>query len=81
MQFLPILLIPLIIFPYNTRRKLARYVWIMIGFCVAAKVFEQLDMPLYGFGELISGHSLKHLLATLAPATLIVFLMRRRAPR
>lgn len=80
-QFLPMLLIPLIILLYNTRSELARYLWIMIGFYVAAKVFEQLDMPLYGIGELISGHSLKHLLASLAPATLIVFLMRRRAPR
>jgi len=37
-QFLPILLIPLIIFLYRTRSDLGRYLWQMIGFHVAAKV-------------------------------------------
>jgi hypothetical protein len=80
-QFLPMLLTPLMIILYRTRSELTRYLWIMIGFYVAAKVFEQLDVQLYGVGELISGHSLKHLLASLAPATLMVFLMRRRVRR
>jgi hypothetical protein len=78
-QFLPMLLIPLVIILYKTRSDLSRYLWIMIGFYVAAKISEQLDMQLYGAGGIISGHSLKHLLASLAPATLVFALMRRRA--
>jgi len=31
-------------------------------------------------GGVISGHSLKHLLASLAPATLLVYLVQKRAP-
>ena len=78
-QFLPMLLIPLIIILYKASDDLARYVWIMIGFYVGAKIFEQLDVPFFDVGELISGHSLKHLCASLAPATLLVYLMRKRA--
>jgi hypothetical protein len=78
-QFLPILLIPLIIVLNKSRSDLGRYVWWMIGFYVAAKIAEQLDVQLFALGGVISGHSLKHLLASLAPASLIVGLIRRRA--
>ena len=77
-QFLPMLLIPMIISLYRTQSDLGRYVWWMIGFYVAAKVFEQLDTQLYGVGEIMSGHTLKHLLASLAPASLVYGLMQRR---
>jgi len=77
-QFLPMLLIPLIIILYRTRSDLGRYVWWMIGFYVAAKVAEQLDDTLFALGAAVSGHSLKHLLASLAPASLLYGLMQRR---
>lgn len=76
-QFLPMLLIPLIILLYRTRSDLGRYIWWMIGFYVAAKIAEQLDGNLYDFGSVMSGHSLKHLLASLAPASLLYGLMKR----
>jgi hypothetical protein len=50
----------------------------MIGFYVAAKVAEQLDDPLFAVGSAVSGHTLKHLLASLAPASLVFALMQRR---
>lgn len=78
-QFLPILLIPLIIILYRSQSDLARYLWWMIGFYVAAKIFEQLDANLYDVGQVISGHSLKHLLASLAPASLVFGLMQRHS--
>jgi hypothetical protein len=77
-QFLPMLLIPFIIILYKTRSDLARYVWWMIGFYVAAKVAEQLDDNLFALGNAMSGHSLKHLLASLAPASLLYGLLQRR---
>ena len=67
------LLIPLTIILYKTRSDLGRYVWWMIGFYVAAKVAEQLADQLYAVG-----HTLKHLLASLAPASLLYGLMQRR---
>jgi len=77
-QFLPMLLIPIIIILYRTRSDLGRYVWWMVGFYVAAKVAEQLDDILFALGSAVSGHSLKHLLASLAPASLLYGLMQRR---
>jgi hypothetical protein len=78
-QFLPMLLIPMTITLYRTRSDLGKYVWWMIGFYVAAKVFEQLDVQLYSIGEILSGHSVKHLLASLAPASMVYGLMQRRS--
>ena len=77
-QFLPMLLIPLVIVLYRERSDLGRYIWWMIGFYVAAKLAEQLDDNLFDLGKTLSGHSLKHLLASLAPASLLYGLMQRR---
>ncbi len=77
-QFLPMLLIPLIITLYRARSDLGRYIVWMIAFYLAAKVAEQLDEQLFTLGQVMSGHALKHLLASLAPASLLYGLMRRR---
>jgi len=76
-QFLPMLLIPLVIVLYRSRSDFGRYLWWMVGFYVAAKVAEQLDTNLYAAGNIVSGHSLKHLLAALAPASLVYGLRQR----
>ena len=77
-QFLPILLIPMIIFLYQGRSDLGRYVWWMIAFYVLAKVLEYYDSELYSAGHILSGHSLKHLAASLAPASVVYGLMQDR---
>jgi len=77
-QFLPMLLIPIIIVTRRPAIGVTKYYWIMLLFYVAAKVFEQLDVILYSAGGLLSGHSIKHLLAALTPATVLYALYRRR---
>jgi len=76
-QFLPMLGIPLIIALYKSRSDLGRYVWWMIGFYLAAKVAEYYDPQIYALGEVLSGHSIKHLVAALAPASLLYALQQR----
>jgi hypothetical protein len=76
-QFLPMLLIPMIITVYASRSDLSRYLWWMIGFYVASKLAEFYDTNLYDAGQIVSGHALKHLIASLAPASLLVALLRR----
>lgn len=71
-------MIPLTLLLYRTRSDLGRYIGWMIGFYIAAKVAEQLDDNLYAAGGAMSGHTLKHLLASLAPASLLYGLMQRR---
>ena len=76
-QFLPLLLLPIVLSLYRSRSGLGHYFWWMIGFYLAAKLPELLDSDIYGAGELISGHSLKHMVASLAPASLLYGLMQK----
>ena len=76
-QFLPMLLIPLTIVLYRKRSELGYYIGWMIAFYVLAKVAEHFDDALFSAGHLASGHTLKHLIAALAPAALVVVLQRR----
>lgn len=77
-QFVPMLLIPLIIWLYRGRSDLGRYIVWMIGFYISAKVLEHYDGQVYAAGTLLSGHTLKHVFAALAPASILYGLTRRR---
>jgi len=77
-QFLPLLLIPLIVALYFRRSDLGVPIIALILFYAAAKTSEAFDAEILAWTGLISGHSLKHVLAALAPAALLVALMQRR---
>lgn len=80
-QFLPILLIPLIcwLFP-RARYTRGSFIAAMLASYALAKIFEGLDGEIYMLaGEWISGHTLKHLAATVAAAFVIPMLWRARA--
>ncbi len=46
---------------------------------LAAKVFELLDVPIYHLGGIVSGHTLKHLSASLGFIPLVIWVARRRS--
>lgn len=76
-QFLPILLIPLIcwLFP-DARYTQTRYIVGMLLFYLVALAFDRLDRQFYDLAQgTISGHTLKHLIA--AGATVFVIPMWR----
>lgn len=76
-QFLPMLLMPLIIVLYSGRSDMTRgFCWLIL-FYAAAKAGEFLDSEILEITRVISGHSLKHMLAALGPAALLFLLMRR----
>ena len=77
-QFVPMLLIPLILWLYRGKSDLGRYIVWMIGFYVGAKVLEHYDGQVYAATGLLSGHTLKHVFAALAPASILYGLTRRR---
>jgi len=77
-QFLPMLLIPLVVIARRSRSDLSPYIAWMIAFYVAAKVPEHYDAEIFAAGNLLSGHSIKHVLAALAPACLLVGLRKRQ---
>jgi len=77
-QFLPMLLIPLVILLHRGRSDLGPYIGLMIFFYITAKLLEFFDTAVFAAGGLVSGHSLKHVLAAMAPASLLYGLQQRR---
>lgn len=77
-QFVPMLMIPLLILLHRDRSDLGPYVGWMIGFYIIAKALEFYDGQVYAAGQLLSGHTLKHVFASLAPASILYGLTRRR---
>lgn len=75
-QFLPLLLIPIIV--YAGRGHLGIWIAFAVAFYFVAKLAEYYDAEIYSAGGLLSGHSLKHLFAALAPAAMLVGLKRRQ---
>ncbi len=74
-QFLPIILMIVIVTLFNKKNGGHKYLLWMILFYALAKVFEATDVPIFECGNLISGHSLKHFFAAAAP---LVFLIKVR---
>lgn len=62
-QFLPVLLIPLILWLFKSRLTGDKYIWSVIGAYAVSKLMELFDTQLYSAVGMISGHSLKHLTA------------------
>ncbi|MBU0482953.1 MAG: ceramidase [Proteobacteria bacterium] len=62
-QFLPILIFPVTIFLLKSERFTRIDMLIFLLFYLAAKVFEHFDLGIYDFGNLVSGHTLKHFAA------------------
>ena len=76
-QFLPLLLIPAILIIRRDASDLTGTFWLLALFYIAAKLFEFFDDGVYGSLQVMSGHSLKHVVAALSPAILIFALHRR----
>lgn len=76
-QFLPMLIVPLIMLLRRGRSDLAPWLVGMMVFYAGAKIVEYYDAPIYAAGQLMSGHALKHVLAALAGASLLLGLHRR----
>lgn len=52
--------------------------WMVIGLYVLARLAEVFDRAIYSAGEILSGHTLKHLLAALAAAGVLRMIRLRR---
>jgi hypothetical protein len=77
-QFLPMLLIPLLLLLYAPKFDRGYDVFICVGIYGAAKIFERFDRQIFELGRLLSGHTLKHLAAAYAIFWLVRMLKARR---
>lgn len=78
-QFYPVLLIPAILLLFPARFTHSGYLFAMIGVYALAKISEHFDAELLAFAGLVSGHTIKHLIASL-PIWLMLQMLRTRAP-
>jgi hypothetical protein len=75
--FAPVVLVTLIgLFP--PRYTGTRYLVIAFGCYVLAKVFEIYDDSIYRYGDVVSGHSLKHVTAAISCFWILLMLQVRR---
>ena len=78
-QFYPLMAIPLIVALFPSRYTKGEQVFTIILIYGLAKAFELLDKPVYRLlGDVISGHTIKHLVAALATYWALRMLMLRR---
>lgn len=71
-QFLPLILMPVLILRFNGPGT--RYLWLALTLYLLAKVAEIFDPQLYQTsGQILSGHTLKHLLAS---ASVLMILLK-----
>lgn len=77
-QFLPMLIIPVILLTHKPVIGETRYFWWMLAFYFLAKLLEFFDASVFAFGHLISGHSLKHVAAAMTPLVFLYALFSRR---
>lgn len=68
---MPLLIVPLVLATRGDRSAMTPYFWAMIVLYVPAKIFEHFDAAAF-VGEIVSGHTLKHLFAAISAGVLIV---------
>lgn len=76
-QFLPMILVPVIVLLRRERSDLGPWFGLLIVFYAAAKIFEFYDASVFAAGQLMSGHAIKHVLAALGAACLLLGLHQR----
>lgn len=62
-QFLPLLLLPLIFLIYPKKYSHSFLLWLFLGLYLIAKLLENYDGEIFSTLNVISGHSLKHIAA------------------
>jgi len=77
-QFLPILITPIILLFFNPSFTLPSGYWLLLGTYLLAKVLEEYDSEVFHILPLLSGHSLKHLAAAMGIFLLINSYKNRR---
>ncbi len=78
-QLIPLLVIPFALLLFKSRYSHQRFFLFALGFYLLAKISEGRDHALFELtGGYLSGHTLKHILASLAPFMLYLMLKRRR---
>jgi hypothetical protein len=77
-QFFPGLALLALFLLYPARYTHAQYWVVAAGLYALAKLFEFTDAEIYSLGQIVSGHTLKHLATAAAGFAILEYLRRRR---
>lgn len=77
-QFLPMVLIPMILLMFRSRLNGSIFLWAMIAAYVISKLTEHYDAELYAAIGTVSGHTIKHIAAAVGTLFIYIALRRRR---
>jgi hypothetical protein len=77
-QFFPCLVLPVLFWRCPPKYTGTSYWIIAAGFYLLAKVLEYTDRAIYSVGNLLSGHTLKHLAAAAACFAILRYFQTRR---
>lgn len=77
-QFLPMILIPVIVILFKSKFNTNLYLWLVALCYVAAKLLEYFDYLIFDCGRVMGGHALKHFSAELAPIMYLISLYKRK---
>ncbi len=79
-QYYPLLIIPVMLWFFPPRYTGTGYSWGALGWYVLAKIFElhAVDYGIFSLGQLVSGHTLKHLAAAVGAFWIFLHLRCRR---
>lgn len=78
-QYLPMILLPLIVIMFKNKNHRTKYLWYMMLAYLAAKFFEAGDEVIFLHTPFLSGHTLKHFAASCAPLFFLMYLRERVA--
>jgi hypothetical protein len=77
-QFFPLLTLPVLLLLFPARYTGTAGLWGVLAWYGLAKLLELLDRNIYTANGVVSGHTLKHLVASLGGLWLLLLLKRRR---
>jgi hypothetical protein len=77
-QLYPLVVIPVLLILFPARFTLTQDLYAALVCYLLAKALEILDRQVYSQGQIISGHTLKHLVASLAPLFILHMIRGRR---
>lgn len=79
-QFLPMVIILVLLLWFPPRYSGAKYIWWALGTYALAKAFEHFDKQIWDIlGQSLSGHILKHIVSGIGIYFLVVYVKRRKA--
>ena len=76
-QFYPLLIIPVVLMFFKSGYTQVYYYWILLSVYGLSKVFEYFDSAILEYTSIISGHTIKHVLAAISVGVLLVAYQKR----